>query len=436
MFLFYTLLISFFCYKLIFSKKNVMGWFVLGITTIYNGFYIYTFHTHFLFSIMLFISMIIQKGWYRDLKQFPISKIIIFYLIGFACSAVFCEVGTFTENMLAWFKASVTSILLFPFCYYHFKKRQNKRLFIRFCLLGLSLMTIYALIEVVMGRNIVHEHAVTYFSHWKFDDAEALTTRINNELEYSGRLRVESLVCFSFDYGFYSGLLGLLSVLIYYQTKSVRNTLIVAFMGLIGCILSGSRTILLGAILLYSFLYAKVFNSRKIIEIGGAFVVISLILIPLIGSITNSLEMLADLIITGSGKNASGSSVELRIDQLMASLGLFSNNIIFGNGPSFLLKLNDYNLLHRLQGVESLIFSLLIKNGITGIVCTFVLFKTLYKQFDKGDRLINYLGKTTITFFLFFAVCTGVQGAWMLFIPMIMFFLSCKMYGTGINNIS
>jgi hypothetical protein len=272
------------------------------------------------------------------------------------------------------------------------------------------------------GVNYVHADAINYFNDYFFSDVEQMNYLKDYNMSY-GRFRIESLICYSFDYGIYSSMIGLFLLYVYKKNNNRLYLYLSITGGLGGCIFCGSRTALIAGFLGYLIYY--LFSADKKIK-AVTLLVIAVISILYILSSSNTVIMqsVVDLFTTG-GQNSGGSSIDLRQSQLLASLYFFNSHPMFGNGIDYLSSINTYNVMKQsMMGSESMIYSILINEGLFGIIYTFSFFISLIIKFYKRRKYgIVKLGLPLIISFLFFSLGTGIQGAWLIFMPMMAYVL-------------
>lgn len=119
-----------------------------------------------------------------------------------------------------------------------------------------------------------------------------------------------------------------------------------------------------------------------------------------------------------ANNNIAGSSYDMRQNQLEASFYHIRNNILFGLGYNLQMYLLEGKTggFSDMLGFESILFKLLVEQGIVG----FLFFAVFYFEYFKVYFTRKSLNKIyTIAYFLSFCVSiltTGIQDTWLYFL--------------------
>ena len=418
-----VVVILFFCYKILTSKDNALGWYVMGICLIYNGFHIGPLYSRFLFSSLLFFRAIIDNRFYTVVSKMPLKVEIFVFIIGVLISALMSSSYDIEQKFLLCFRELLTTILILPVSYFFLKTSSNSYLFVRSATLSLIILFAYGLFELISGDNLVHNIAIKDFNDYFLSSKEMGDFLKEYDASF-GRVRIESLQCFSFDYGICSILLGLLAIF-YYEKYRRKEYLIVGLIcGLGGGILCGSRSVLLSCVIFYLLYVSSVFKSINRFVLYATLIIFVAIYSVFGGSTSYYYFMITDMLNTG-GSNMGGSSVDMRMAQLSAAMDLFSQNPIWGNGPQYLSTLNENSILKAtMLGSESYIYKLLIEKGIVGFITNIYFFVSVFRSVIKNrDKKQSHLLVNLTGSFLLFSLATGVQGAWYIYMPLLAFSL-------------
>ena len=158
---------------------------------------------------------------------------------------------------------------------------------------------------------------------------------------------------------------------------------------------SGSRTALLCA-LFFSFFY---FVARKSI----------LFKLVLLVSLVVGASFITKSTIENLTTKGQGSSLELRQDQLLYSYMQFRNSPYFGNGLGYIEKYlieedkNGRAQVENLGGLESVVFTLLINQGIFGLASYFLMLGWMIIYFKRKEKQCELAGSQG---FLVTSCCT------------------------------
>ena len=124
-----------------------------------------------------------------------------------------------------------------------------------------------------------------------------------------------------------------------------------------------------------------------------------------------------------------GSSVSMRTAQMAGAVILWEKSPIIGNGYNYIFvdlnwKKGTYH--GKMAGFESIVYSLLIERGIVGIFVYVIFFFVLLLYFYTNRKVpISVFGISTICFFLFYAIGTGVLDAYVNMMAFIGISIAC-----------
>lgn len=221
-----------------------------------------------------------------------------------------------------------------------------------------------------------------------------------------GRLfgRISSI----FDHPMTYGLnLGLFFIYCFYLFKDRKEILyILSGLILIAVLTSGVRTTL-GAIIitiLFGLLFLK--KIKYFVYVGLVFILVINVL-PLVYPEATDYVM---SIINSQESSTKGSSVEMRIDQLMGSYKIVENDIIIGKGYGWTTWYNkNFGTHPTALWFESLIYVILVDSGLIGFVIWTILLLSFYKYITKNynDR---YQKLTLLSLFVYFIVFCCITG--------------------------
>jgi len=422
------------------DKEKCLYLFLMGLTLFNNKFALGPLHTNLLFTIALTIAFLSCFGTFKkkEFFKFPFKTVFLLFCVSILLVGVFDSRHTISSTIVNPTKYIFqTFTLLFVAYCLSFKKRiqVNAKMLI---VVLLSIEFGFGIFEVVTSYNPIKE----------------LTASLSPDEEYQlltdnwGRYRVSSLQDSPFNYGFYSSIFGLM--LLYYAKISKRNSasiMALAFVaGFGGSILSGSRSAILSCALSYMLYVLASYKIGKVIKSLLLIIPITLILINLSNGMFDELfQSLYDGITTG-GKKSVGSTSEMRMIQMAAVLKYFSEAPIFGNGIFFFTQVLGWGTGKLtvadtdLYGLEGLHYSILLEQGIVGVVAHIVMFGAIIKFLWRHRTLCHdeaYLGLSIMCLFLTWALLTGAQGAWyptMFFLGIIISSVQKKKYEAISNS--
>lgn len=163
-------------------------------------------------------------------------------------------------------------------------------------------------------------------------------------------------------------------------------------MCIIGCIVSNSKTPLLGmVVMLMLFLKPSQLLSKKTIIIVVSIILVITILYQIIPSYFNNILSLFDKDLAEEG---GGSSIMLRQRQLVIAWEMFQQNPILGNGPGSLTVLRRMSHGEDILGAEGALLSILPERGLLGYLVylfTFVYFFRTSKGIIPTYKILIFL---------------------------------------------
>ena len=246
----------------------------------------------------------------------------------------------------------------------------------------------------------------------------------------SGRMRIVSFFMNSHIFGSYCCCMGLFLSYLQARRRWKRLEKLTFFLMLIGLLISGSRSSLMGFVIGEILLVVWGTKTKAFIKRLAVISISSILIcqIPVVNDKVNSITSLFN----PNAKQVEGSSIDGRENQYEVSLLIFSQNPIWGNGYDYWGEVvaNDrYWAKEGIYGAESYIFILLIERGLVQIVIISVFFLlllfTLFVR-CKEEKLENVFALSVLISFLAISIMTGNSGKWPLFLPLLGLLLNKK----------
>jgi hypothetical protein len=373
--------------------------------------------------LSLFLVELYQyKRFAIEFKEFPLKQVLVF--------VIFCAfiIGFFDERLSLFdkFYNSFTEVMWKSFVlflgYFATRSVDDLRKILKPLSIAIIIVALYGLFQFIMHKNPYLLWVANEFGA----KVENLQAAENQSLQIQGiddRYRVYSTFWSPFDYGFVSALMTILFFAIY-NLKNIKNSnhkKIIFIAGMIGVLLCGSRAVLLCTILslLTLILFATSFSKRiMVISTVGLFFLATYSTVPYVQEkINGSLDILK---IGENNSKLGSSSLEMRYRQLIGTFVYFAQSPIVGNGYDYISNelgwKSQTNLDNDLLGFESIIFQIMIEQGIVGLLAFFVFCSSIILFFIKNlkwDRLLSGLGLAIFVLFLGFIISTGPQGSWL-----------------------
>lgn len=356
--------------------------------------------------ITLFVFYIIRKCFYKPInsRNFPLKRALIWMFLGSLVLIVFdSRFSIFYRFIYPILDAFDVYIVLY-FAYFlsqyvPFNKHYN------YIVICVFISVLYGLFNYITGLNPVSSLVDSIY-----------TSGDGYSVDVGSRQYVKSFSRYVFDFGYNCSVMSLCFL---YNFMKNRKTgfleylaLIMAFLGVVLC---GSRTMLITAVFSILVLMLITLNVTKLFKyllVIGCFSMIAYLSVP---PITEMVDMTINTIFHQSNE-VTGSSIEMRMNQLSGAISLWSQDPIFGNGYKYIfneLSLSENNYSTEMAGYESLVFSLLIERGVVGIIVYLIFFITLFIYF-YNNRYYRYsqLGIAIMAAFLASAIGTGTLDSW------------------------
>jgi hypothetical protein len=271
---------------------------------------------------------------------------------------------------------------------------------INFCLYSIY---VTAFIVIVYGLSLiltpgVNSYVIGVLSAFG-QDIDNMQNFYSDESRMFGR--ISSVFLHPMNLGLYLGFLMIFSFYAY-QNKFIKKSILLPFsIGAISLILfCGVRTPIFAGFVSFVFFFFRMKNRK----LGTNLILISLSFVSIILLIPGMDSYLLS-ITEFNGSEAGGSSLSMRLDQLMGCFNEIRNDLFLGHGYEWHEYYNQIIGPHPiLYGFESLIFVILCDQGIIGLfVWIFFCFYYFHCQKDIFFQLI-------FVYYLSYSVTTGEFG--------------------------
>lgn len=339
--------------------------------------------------------MLIFAGMYY-VKRKEINIINFPYVRGFVVYAIIISFGclypVFAINRIP---SIVIGVLFYSYLYYIFlETKEDIKIAIMAYLIFSLFLVFNGLLELQFGSCPVDEwiRSMPYIDEehafeTNFDTLRFGLPRIRSFMPYSVSYGVGCTILFSITFYFY-----------FYNDISINKSLIIIcnVMLLIGIICSGSRSPIIGLIIILGYILLDrnlfVSNKKQILLLGiFAFAFLWPYIYQNILSIVNPV----------AAQEVSGSSTEMRIGQYAIAFEYVDAKPLFGWGQGLEVNRDGF------YGGESIWLPLMMKGGILGVFGYLYLYYNLYKKTYSRNR--KYL-LTIICSWLAMNTATSLMG--------------------------
>jgi len=429
----FVIIAIFFTLKILSSKEGYekLGWTIVGLILLHSNIFVtdipinLPIHRWLIFSLLL-NELYFHREFIGEFRSFPLKNTIIFLITGSLSIAVFDDrLSLFYKFYTPFCEITETYILIF-LGYFAIDKENDIEKLAKPVLITVILIAGYGIFNWITQQNPYHELVVNNY----IPDGTEYYNLLMGSLEIDGdRFRASSTFSSSFNYGYVSSLLALFSFSIYNSgSKRLKILSLIGIIGgLSGTVLCFSRTVFVATALAFATLILFSTTLTKKIVVTVVVIITGILVYNNISSAKETIDNTIDLFVTG-GTKVGGSSVEMRQTQLKGAYHYFLQNPIRGNGYNYIdneLGWGDQDnkqLDQDMYGFESIIYQLMIEQGIIGLITKLLLFISLIVFFlkkVKTDKNLSGLGLAIVILFLSFSIGTGPLGTW----PMTMLLL-------------
>ena len=370
-------------------------------------------NSHVLFIFGYFVSLIMHKELNKSWKEFPLHILLFILLITHLMVGIMDErLNTISQFSRPIFIYAQTYFCLF-IGYTSLKNNQEFSKILKIILLIFGIVSIYGIFTFFLQNNPYYDSVEQLFS---LKNEKGMWSEVQ-ERGY----RVCSFLNNPIPYGFVMGFIAML--VISQQQKKINIISLVFLLSIcVNVILSNSRSSFLTFLILivvYNVLSIRYSSSIRFfiaMSSGAALVILLYFFVP---SFSNSIDNLLDLVSNGGrGDKLNGTSINLKMEQWLASLYFFQQNPVWGNGYYYFNE-NIYSNMASskgasLYGLEGYLFRMMVEEGIVQIIAVFMFFWSLFvfllKKWTPSNNRIVAFSISTLVAFLIFILSVGSYG--------------------------
>jgi hypothetical protein len=328
----------------------------------------------------------------------------------------------------------ITNFLVL-FLTYHYTRTINDlfRIF-KVLLIFFLVFAIYGIINFLLKENVYYSFISNTYGGRDFGNAYNLTERF----------RISSFAYHAIYYGLLLDVIILVATFLIINFRRNRLTYFaLLFLLFLNLFLVNSRTPIFSlAVGVAVFFLFGINFKQKILSITVGL----LLIIGIFNFVPAAKQFLAATYDTffSDGSDLEGSSLEMREMQLAASLVIFNQSPVFGNGFNYIVEDLGYsgerekrNSDNDLKGFESYIYLLLIEQGMIGMLVNILFFIALaiyslkkYGETSILGKKISILCFSTLLMFLSFIIGTGALNSF----PFIMSFIGVCFKGIHLGQ--
>lgn len=206
----------------------------------------------------------------------------------------------------------------------------------------------------------------------------------NSLVRFGNFGRIRSFCSHSISYGVECVVFSMLFVYLFLHYNKIlfkKKYYVIVLLGLIGVITSGSRTPLIGMVIMtipFILTLGKLESSKKIILLSAMLVfcfVFGTYIVQMINSIVNP-----------DASSVEGSNTEGRLEQFAYSIYLVRDNWLLGYGNVNIMDMKnfDYRILY---GAESIWMVTLLQKGLIGIIAYVYFYVDVFTHLPKSNKI-------------------------------------------------
>lgn len=296
------------------------------------------------------------------------------------------------------------------YAFWAFKDEKSFKPILRISLYCMIVLTFFGVINYI-DENAMFVNALTEGKTSKIYEDVAL----GDVYTESDRFRVQSMFKSAFDYGYICVAILMLHIHGWYRRfESDRAFFMVLACCSFGIISCGCRTVWVSAIMSIACYSMWVFHLNRNVLLGMMAMILMILSYYTVPAVEEKVNSVTDVFVEDS--ETGGSSIALRMSQYASVLIHTEGNEWLGLGKgywSYSYAEDPYSVA-GLWGIESVILSYLLEQGIAGLALWAIFYIGIFRYFWKNRRkrkALTGLGVSLLTLYLFFSIGTGELGS-------------------------
>ena len=296
------------------------------------------------------------------------------------------------------------------YAFWAFKDEKSLKPILRISLYCMIVLTFFGVINYI-DENAMFVNALTEGKTSKIYEDVALGDVYTD----SDRFRVLSMFKSAFDYGYICVAILMLHIHGWYRRfESDRAFFMVLACCSFGIISCGCRTVWVSAIMSIACYSMWVFHLNRNVLLGMMAMILMILSYYTVPAVEEKVNSVTDVFVEDS--ETGGSSIALRMSQYASVLIHTEGNEWLGLGKgywSYSYAEDPYSVA-GLWGIESVILSYLLEQGIAGLALWAIFYIGIFRYFWKNRRkrkALTGLGVSLLTLYLFFSIGTGELGS-------------------------
>lgn len=332
----------------------------------------------------------------KAFMRFPLKNEFLLVLISYFISSIFSR-NPFSNTILNTIQVLINDYLIIIAIWFSIRKKYQLQLLIKSLGIIVIIATIYGIVAFITNSNPIIEFEMSL-----------LPTELNKMslADQTNRgLKAQSFFLSPTNFGAYIALFWLILTMLYSKYKhlfyiSTRNYTIITGLIIVATTLIKTRSSIFSFFLILVLLMIK--KKFWVSKYAFPLTIVTLLFIPFI------LENIAPYITSifdSDSKEITGSSIDMRMNQLSIILDFFLQNPITGLGIGSMDFVRARNW--DIYGAESIWFWLLLERGIIGTLSFIWIFISVIKKLST-TRTNLYLHLTTLYWIVLQTMTTTV----------------------------
>lgn len=358
---------------------------------------------------LLFLAELMdpQKFW-AELKAFPLIRSLIIVFLGMVSIGIFDDRHGVFLSLYRSIDIFFQTFFVIFLCYVNLKDIADWQKLIKFFMISSIVLCLYGFFIFLTKLNPIDVFITKTYDSVSFYD---------QYVDLEGRFRINSFVTHPIYYGYLTGALFMLATYGFVFIRKLKWLCLLSMVFLfLNLLLTNSRTPLFAFVFgLFIFIYFILKNVSYIkVFLVGLCVCIGLYSVPIV---QQKVDNVLDIFTPGGGKITDGSSLKMREMQLSVSFDEFLKSPVFGNGFYYINENLGYSSdsekttsSDKFEGFESIIYDLLIEQGLIGIIINLIFFIDIARYFlvnKYANEAFRGLGLGILLMFLIFSIGTG-----------------------------
>lgn len=312
---------------------------------------------------IIYVLLFVKNKTYIALNpiHFPFQKPFILLAISWTVSAIFSQIG-FVGAASQLLGNICQSLIIVWMMWNMIEDEQDFSFLLKWFALAFFCACLYAFYEKLIGSNPLQDYYATLMN----DSEKTISYNTQYTEDIVRGQRVQSIFEHPIGAGINFAMFviwGICAVLYFHNNVHNRIMIIVTSILCFPCVfMTNSRGpilfILIGFMMFLNLMKSKTYVLIMIMILG------IILLMPILGEYSNVVLSLFD---SKAQDEVGGSNSEMRINQLLTSIILVQDNLVFGLGQKFETVMNSSNI-EDLLGMESMWFRIIPTYGFFGVI--------------------------------------------------------------------